>query len=100
MTQLFYPFVNLFVGLALAVYGLIHSAQNVPGADQLHSFYAAIPSVGAVFIFLLGVLAVAGGLSMLVNGVHGLRKRKRQLSRMYRTAPEPYYDEERDDYYR
>ncbi len=99
MTQLFYPFVNFLVGLALAVYGLIHSATHVPGSDQLHVFYAALPSVGAVMIFFLGVIAVAGGLSMLANGVHGLRKRRRQLNRIYRTAPEPY-DEDDQDYYR
>ena len=101
MTQFVYPIVNLLVGLALAIYGLIHSATHVPGADQLHMFYSAIPSVGSVMIFMLGVLAVGGGLSLLATGVQGLKKRKRQISRIYRTSPEPYEDDEdREGYYR
>lgn len=94
MTQFIYPIVNLLVGLALSIYGLIHSATHVPAADQLRMFYSAIPSVGSVMIFMLGVLAVGGGLSFLATGVQGLKKRKRQISRIYRTSPEPYDGEE------
>jgi uncharacterized BrkB/YihY/UPF0761 family membrane protein len=101
MTQFIYPIVNLMVGLALSIYGLIHSATHVPGADQLHIFYTAIPSLGSVLIFLLGVIAVGGGLSLLATGVQGLKKRKRQINRIYRTSPEPYEDEEDErGYYR
>lgn len=100
MTQFVYPIVNLLVGLALSVYGLIHAATHVPAGAQMQIFYSAIPSLGAVMVFLLGVLAVAGGMSLLASGVQGLKKRKRQLSRIYRTSPEPYDDDERDDYYR
>ena len=101
MTQFIYPIVNLLVGLALAIYGLIHAATHVPAADQLHMFYAAIPSLGAVLIFLLGVIAVGGGLSLLASGVQGIKKRKRQISRIYRTSPEPYEeDEDERGYYR
>ena len=101
MIHFVYPIVNLLVGLALAVYGLIHAATHVPAADQLHMFYSAIPSLGAVLIFLLGVIAVGGGMSLLANGVHGLKKRKRQLSRIYRTSPEPFEeDEDERGYYR
>ncbi len=101
MIQFVYPIVNLLVGLALAVYGLIHAATHVPAADQLHMFYSALPSLGSVLIFLLGVIAVGGGLSLLASGVQGIKKRKRQISRIYRTSPEPYEeDEDERGYYR
>jgi len=103
MTQFAYPILNLFVGLALAVYGLIHAATHVPAGTQLHMFYSAIPSLLAVLVFLLGVIAVCGGLSLLANGMQGLKKRKRQISRIYgRTAREPYEDDDDDErgYYR
>lgn len=101
MTHFVYPVVNLLVGLTLSIYGLIHSATHLPEGAQMQMFYAAIPSFGAVLVFLLGVLAVAGGLSLLASGVQGLKKRKRQLSRIYRTSPEPYEeDEDREGYYR
>ena len=101
MTQFIYPIVNLLVGLALSIYGLIHAATHVPAAGELHVFYSALPSLGSVLIFLLGVIAVGGGLSLLASGVQGLKKRKRQISRIYRTSPEPYEeDEDREGYYR
>jgi len=102
MTQFAYPFLNLFVGLALSVYGLIHAATHVPASNQLHVFWSAMPSLAAVLIFLLGVVAICAGLSLLANGVQGLKKRKRQLSHIYgRTAREPYDDEDDErSYYR
>jgi hypothetical protein len=102
MIQFAQPLFSLFVGLALSVYGLIHSATHVPAAGQLHMFYSALPSFGSVLIFLLGVIAVCGGLSLLANGVQGLKKRKQQLSQIYgRTAREPYGDEDDErGYYR
>jgi len=101
MIQFAYPIVNLLVGLSLSVYGLIHAATHVPAANQLHMFYSALPSLGSVLIFLLGVVAVGGGLSLLASGVQGLKKRKRQLTRIYRTSPEPYEDDEDErGYYR
>jgi hypothetical protein len=101
MIQFAYPIVNLLVGLSLSVYGLIHAATHVPAAGQLSMFYSALPSLGAVLIFLLGVVAVGGGLSLLASGVQGLKKRKRQISRIYRTSPEPYEDDEDErGYYR
>lgn len=101
MFQFLYPIVNLLVGLALSVYGLIHAATHVPAGTQMQMFYAAIPSFGAVLVFLLGVVAVGGGLSLLATGVQGLKKRKRQISRIYRTSPEPYAedDDERGYYH-
>ena len=102
MTQFAYPILNLLVGLALSVYGLIHSATHVPASNQLHVFWSAMPSLAAVLIFLLGVIAVCGGLSLLANGMQGLKKRKRQISRIYgRTVSEPYdEDDEERGYYR
>ena len=103
MIQFAYPLINLIVGLALAVYGLIHAATHVPASTQLQMFYAAVPSLLAVLVFLLGVVAVCGGLSLLASGVQGLKKRKRVIGRIYGPAREPYADEdddERGNYYR
>lgn len=99
MTQFAYPILNLFVGLALAAYGFIHTARNIPAGDHLRTFYAAMPSLLAVVVFLLGVFAVCGGLSLLASGVQGLKQRKRELGRIYGPGPRPC-DEDDDRYYR
>jgi len=98
MTQFAYPILNLLVGLALSVYGLIHSATHVPAASQLNVFWSAMPSLFAVLIFVLGVFAVIGGLTLLTNGIQGLKKRKRQLSRIYAPSPEPFEEDEEEGY--
>jgi hypothetical protein len=102
MIQFAYPLINLIVGLALAVYGLIHAATHVPATTQMQMFYAAVPSLLAVLIFLLGVVAVCGGLSLLASGVQGLKKRKRVIGRIYGPARDPYADDDDDrgNYYR
>ena len=107
MPQFFEPFVHLLIGVAMASFGLIHSARSLPGAEHLHGFWAALPSLGAVGLFGVGVIAVTAGLTLLVRGVQGLRRRARQLNRLYRPADEPAeprrhhpnYDEEYDPRY-
>ncbi len=94
MTQFAYPILNLFVGFALSLYGLIHSAKHVPASTQLHAFWAAMPSLVAVLIFLFGIVAVGGGLSLFASGMQGLKKRKRQIARIYGRQHEPFEDEE------
>ena len=102
MTRFAQPLLSLLVGLALASYGTVHAATHVPANTQLHTFYAAMPSLLAVVVFLLGVIAICGGLSLLASGVQGLKQRRRELGRIYGRQHEPFEDEEdgRTAYYR
>lgn len=102
MTQFAQPLLSLLVGIALAAYGAVHAATHVPASSQLHVFWSAMPSFGSVLLFLVGVLAVAGGISLLVCGLNGLKRRRDQIGRIYGRQQEPFEDEEegRAAYYR
>ncbi len=90
------PLVSLLIGVALSLYGLIHSSTHYPGAGLLYQLWQSMPALTAVFIFTLGLLAVVCGLTLVLSGVHGLRKRYRQIDRAYsdpRRDRDPYEDE-------
>ena len=102
MPRFFQPVLSVVLGLALSVYGVIHAAKHLPGLHQLHAFWTAMPSMAAVLVFLLGVIAVVTGMVLLSTGVQGLRRRVAQVSRLYGEREEPF-DEEgygRPAYYR
>lgn len=79
MTHLLQPILSALVGLALLLYGLIHSAGNYPGTDNFRALWQSMPAFGSVGIFALGLAAVACGLTMLSSGITGMRRRYRNL---------------------
>ncbi len=90
------PVLSLLIGLALSLYGLIHSSTHYPGTQSLNQLWQSLPAIVAVLIFTLGLLAVTSGLGLVLAGVHGLRKRYRQIDRAYadpRRDRDPYEDE-------
>ena len=90
------PVISLLIGLALSLYGLIHSSTHYPGASHLYTLWQSLPALSSVFIFMLGLAAVAGGLGLVLTGTQGLRKRYRQIDRAYadpRHDRDPYEDE-------
>ena len=102
MTRFFQPILSVVLGVALSVYGVVHATKHLPGVHHLHVFWTAMPSMAAVLIFLLGVIAVVTGLVLLSTGAQGLRRRVAQVSRIY-SEPEEPFDEEgygRPAYYR
>ena len=95
MTQLLRPIASLLVGLALAVYGAIHTVSGYPGGEAFAELAAHLPAVGSVLVFLLAVTAFGGGVVLIVTGIRTLRFRWRRLDRLARHAriAEPEYDE-------
>ena len=84
MTHVIQPALSALVGLALAVYGLVHTASHVPAAEVFTVFWSALPSVATVLIFLLGVAAIALGVTLLTRGILGVRRRARTVNRVFR----------------
>ncbi len=90
------PLISLLIGIALSIYGLSHSSTHYPGNANFHALWQSLPALSSVFIFLLGLAAVACGLGLVLTGVQGLRKRYRQIDRAYtdpRRDRDPYEDE-------
>lgn len=98
MTQFAQPLLSLIIGIALAIYGSLHATNHIPPAGAIHAFWAAMPGLTAVIIFLLGVVAVISGLWLITSGAQGLRRRQRQITRIYGRHEEPYEDEQDYDH--
>lgn len=96
MTRFLQPVLSLFVGFALLLYGLIHSANHYPDAEHLRVLWQSMPSLIACVVFMLGVAAVVSGLVLLTSGVRGLRLRYRQIQQAYSERRSQDYDEESD----
>jgi len=98
MTHVIQPAISALVGLALAVYGLVHTATNVPAAEVFAAFWSALPSVATVLVFLLGVAAIALGVTLIARGVLGVRRRARTVSRVLRDPRAPQMENEETDF--
>ena len=92
MTHVIQPALSVFVGFALAIYGLVHTARHVPARDVFAMFWSALPSVAAVLLFVLGMAAVAIGITLLVRGIQGVRRRIRTVDRIFRDPRVQAYD--------
>ncbi len=91
------PLLSLLIGLALSLYGLVHSSHYYPGQANLYRLWQSLPALSSVIVFALGVAAVAIGLAMVMVAIQGLRKRYRQISHAYSEPRRHQYDE--DDTY-
>lgn len=90
------PLASLLIGLALSIYGLSHSSTHYPGSAGFHALWQSLPALSSVFIFMLGLTALACGLGLVLAGVQGLRKRYRQIDRAYaepRRDRDPYEED-------
>ena len=102
------PAATLFIGLALSVYGLIHSLRHAPQATAFQAAVQAMPDAIAVLVFAFGIAAIIAGIFLLVSGIKGLRGRAREINRAYgprsrngrrREPHDQYgYDDEWDDH--
>lgn len=81
MTRIVQPTLSLLIGLAMAVYGLIHAATHLPAGEHIRTLWASMPAAGAVGLFLLGLVAVITGVAMIVTSEQALRRRVRQVDR-------------------
>ena len=94
MTRIVQPTLSLLIGLAMAVYGLIHPPNHLPAGEHIRTLWASMPAAGAVGLFLLGLAAVITGVALIVTSGQALRRRVRQVDRALGTGH--LSDHERD----
>ena len=95
------PVLSLLVGLALAIYGIVHIVMRFPAPSVFDAFFANLPHAMAVLLFMIGIAVVIGGLILLVAGVRGIRGRLREIRRAYggpKVGPQQY-DDDPDGWY-
>ena len=91
------PLISLLIGIALSIYGLSPSSTHYPGTSNFYALWQSLPALSSVFIFMLGLAAVACGLGLVLAGVQGIRRRYRQIDRAYsgpRRDRDSYDDED------
>ena len=95
MLQLLSPIASLFVGIAMTIYGIVHSITRFPGGDAFATLAANMPAVMSVLVFLLGIFAFAVGIVLMVIGIKKTLQRWRQFNRIaHQVGDNPPYDEE------
>ena len=75
MTSLFQLFAAVLIGLVLAIYGLLHATHGYPDPGTWSRMAAAMPTLGAVSFFVLGVAIAITGLLLAVFSGRRLRRR-------------------------
>ena len=65
---------SLLLGLVLSAFGVFHSVRGYPGAENFARFAAALPNLGAVASFTLGIVVTLVGLLLLLTSTLGLRR--------------------------
>lgn len=97
MTQYFQPVFSVLIGIALAIYGTIHTITHYPGGAAFAVLWASLPSLGAFAVFALGIAAVIAGLLLLIFGARSTRRRWQRLRYvMQRPVDHDPYDDEAD----
>lgn len=83
MLQFLQPLGAAAIGVALFVYGLIHSLLHRPPGAAFQAAAHALPAVSAVMLFVLGLAAIAAGLVLLIIGARGIRRRTREIRQVF-----------------
>jgi len=98
MVHVIQPALSALIGFALAIYGFFHVATHIPPREVFHIFWSALPSVATVLVFLLGVFAIGIGLTLVTQGIQGVRRRARTVNRMFRSSRMDQMDPEEGEY--
>lgn len=95
MSTLFQPILTLLIGVAMTIYGLIHSITRFPGPEAFLNLMAHMPAVMSVLFFVLGLLAFAAGIVLTVIGIRNMRRRWRRFGQLARhVESQPQYQDE------
>ena len=79
MTSIFRSAISLLLGVALAAYGLVHAVTRFPAPAVFDRLADDLPSLGAVFVFVLGIAATFVGILVVVLLIRRLRRGWRHL---------------------
>lgn len=95
MSHLIQPVTTLLIGIAMAVYGLVHAITQFPDPAAFSSLVANLPAFSAVLLFALGLLALIAGVVLTVIGVRNLRRRWRRFGQLVRhVESQPQYQDD------
>lgn len=95
MSTLFQPVTTLLIGIAMAIYGLVHSVSQFPDPVAFTNLVANLPAFSSVLLFVLGLLAFAAGIVLVVLGIRSMRRRWRRFGQLARhIASQPQYQDE------
>jgi len=93
------PALSFVLGLALLAYGTAHSIRCFPGTEAFRVVLTHLPEATAIALFLAGIAAAIGGVSLMISGGRGVRARWTEIDRACGNRSRPrHYDE--DDWYR
>ena len=79
MISLFRSITGLVLGLALAIYGIVHICLHYPGSAPFSALASNLPALSAVLLFVLGLLAITAGVAVTVASSRRLSRQWRQL---------------------
>ena len=104
MSWMFRHIVMILLGFILTVYGSFHAFEVYPARAVFARMIEALPALGMVLSFAVGVACAIAGLVFLAVAVHRLRRPRRQPAPMNSVARVParsyrqagLYDEEFD----
>lgn len=92
MTSLLQCVFVFLLGLALTLFGLVHSYTSFPGHTAFSQLAAAFPAMGSVLLFVLCLFASVAGIFVLVWSSRRLRYQWRFLRQVTaRRQPRPYH---------
>ena len=79
MGSIFQSLVSILLGLALTIYGLVHTVTRYPDPVVFAEVASNLPTFAAVVMFVLGIVATVVGVLVLVLSVRRLRRGWRHL---------------------
>lgn len=97
MFQLIQPIASLFVGVAMTIYGIGHVITKWPSGEVIATLVANMPVVTTVLVFLLGIVALAAGIVLMVLGIKNMRRRWREFNQIANhVGTRPQYDDDQE----
>ncbi len=95
MSQLLQPILSLLVGVALTIYGIVHAVTQFPDPSAFANLVANLPAFSSVLMFILGLIAFAVGIVLVVIGIRNMRRRWRRFGQIARhVEAQPQHDED------
>ena len=79
MLEFMQPILSMLIGVAMSIFGLIHTWYRFPAPVVWAQFLASVPQLGAVLLFAACLAVSILGVAMLLVGAGGVRRRLQQI---------------------
>ena len=97
MLEFMQPILSMLIGVAMSIFGLIHTWYRFPSPVVWAQFLIAVPQLGAVLLFATCLAVSILGVAMLLVGAGGVRRRRQQI-RSLRWQPGNGHDDARQEW--